>query len=84
MALPYWRGLLGGCSTFSDFCSERLHLTRRQREALILWAELVEVIPAFDTNKLLVDIPEGIEQEDFVRAWEILNEIEALSAPPRS
>src|SRR5215210_6491852 len=39
---------LAGYATFTRYCSERLHLTRKWKEALILYAELAEVVPAFD------------------------------------
>ncbi len=70
---------LAGHKTFSQYCSERLSLSRRQRESLVLHAELAEVIPAFDTNEVFVDIPEDTEYEDFVKAWKILTEIEELA-----
>lgn len=74
---------LAGHATVSDYCSERLGLTRRQKEVLILYAELAEVLPTFDDKKLDLEFPEDMERKDWERLLNILAEIEALSGPER-
>lgn len=41
---------LAGYETFTRYCSERLRLPRKWREVLFLWADLVDVMPAFQSE----------------------------------
>jgi hypothetical protein len=67
-----------GYTTFNRYCSERLGLSRKWREALLLYAELDEVMPFEKTSTGLPYIPEDLPYGDFVKGWKILTEIAEL------
>lgn len=69
---------VAGYTSFSRYCSERLRLSCRSREAAILHAELVAVVPAFDTDERIAAILDGTTIENLVEAWKILDALEGV------
>ena len=63
-----------------DKLADRINAEHRAcEEAAILHAELVAVVPAFDTDDRIAAIPDGTTIENLVEAWKTLDALEGVA-----